>query len=177
MELLEQYYVPVVAAICIAVHYIAKRLLTAKEVQRFMPLIMGMIGIGINAWMHMSFTPDIVLGGLASGLASTGLFEMIKGMKKEKVVISPGSEVALNDEVVVACCKDEKLDADPDLAAKQSVLPIKEKAQSVPAEGEDTGLKPTAATEETKNTKTEDETTAQTANESEAVSASSPKEK
>ena len=54
------------------------------------------------------YTSDILLGGLASGLASTGLFEMVKGMKKEKVVLSPGSKVAVDDEMTIVCAKESQ---------------------------------------------------------------------
>ena len=36
---------------------------------------MGVLGLGLNIWINLSITPDIVLAGLVSGLASTGLYE------------------------------------------------------------------------------------------------------
>ena len=46
---------------------------------------MAVIGVVLNAWMNMSFTPEILLGGLVSGLASTGLYEAFKNfIKSEK---------------------------------------------------------------------------------------------
>ena len=42
---------------------------------------MGVLGIVINIWVSgWAFTPQILLGGLASGLAATGAFELIKNM-------------------------------------------------------------------------------------------------
>ena len=37
---------------------------------------MGIIGVGLNVWMNMNFTPQVLLGGLFSGLASTGLHQL-----------------------------------------------------------------------------------------------------
>ena len=40
---------------------------------------MGILGVVLNTWLNgFVFTPDILLGGLASGLASTGAFEAVK---------------------------------------------------------------------------------------------------
>ena len=49
------------------------------------PLIMGVLGVGLNIWVNsFAFTPEILLGGLASGLASTGAFEAIRNLKAKK---------------------------------------------------------------------------------------------
>ncbi len=162
MELLEQYYIPVVAAICIAIHYMITKALTTRKAKKYIPLIMGVVGIGINAWMHMGFSPDIVLGGLASGLASTGVFEMLKGMKKEekskeskdKVVFTaePGSRVNMNDSVIVQCAAGETPQPSPaskNATAKPVAEGVKEekagksetKEKAKPAEKEGAGKK------------------------------------
>ena len=42
---------------------------------------MGVAGIILNVWINgWIFTPEILLGGLASGLASTGTYEMVKNI-------------------------------------------------------------------------------------------------
>jgi hypothetical protein len=42
---------------------------------------MAVLGVIINVWIsNWTFTPDILLGGLASGLASTGAFELIRNI-------------------------------------------------------------------------------------------------
>lgn len=78
MEIMEQYAVPIVMAICLAVGYIVKHVITTDKINRFIPLIVGVLGVGINMWVNWGITPDILLGGLASGLASTGLYEMVR---------------------------------------------------------------------------------------------------
>lgn len=80
MEVLSQYVVVVVVAICIAVGYIIKHSLDFIP-NRYIPLILGILGVIINSWVaNWAFTPDIFLGGIASGLASTGVFEMSRNM-------------------------------------------------------------------------------------------------
>ena len=49
---------------------------------------MALLGVAINVWVNaFAFTPEILLGGLASGLASTGMYEAFKQfIKPEKAV-------------------------------------------------------------------------------------------
>lgn len=40
---------------------------------------MAVLGVVLNAWMNsFAFTPEILLGGLFSGLASTGFHQVFK---------------------------------------------------------------------------------------------------
>lgn len=84
MEILTEYVVAVVVAICFSFGYIIKHSLSFIP-NKFIPLIMAILGVVLNVWLNeISFTPQILLGGLASGLASTGAFELIKNIKEEK---------------------------------------------------------------------------------------------
>ncbi|MFZ2537992.1 MAG: phage holin family protein [Oscillospiraceae bacterium] len=87
MEFLQEYIVVVVMAICLCIGYIIKNVVPSKEVNKYIPLIMGALGVLINVWLNAwAFTPIILLGGLASGLASTGAFEVYKNIKATKEV-------------------------------------------------------------------------------------------
>lgn len=75
LEFLTDYLVLVVVGICLCVGYIIKHFTNADN--RFIPLIMGVLGVVLNVWLNnFAFTPEILLGGLFSGLASTGLHQM-----------------------------------------------------------------------------------------------------
>ena len=79
MEFLNDYLVLVVLGICLCVGYVLKNLVPTNKVNRFIPLIMGVLGVILNMWLNsFEFTPEIILGGLASGLASTGLHQVFK---------------------------------------------------------------------------------------------------
>lgn len=80
MELLSEYVVMIVMAICLAIGYIIKH--SIKVIPNdYIPIIMGVLGIVLNWWVNdFSMTPTILLGGLASGLASTGAFELMKNL-------------------------------------------------------------------------------------------------
>ena len=45
---------------------------------------MAVLGIVLNIWLNMAFTPEILLGGMVSGLASTGLYEAFKNLISKK---------------------------------------------------------------------------------------------
>ncbi|MBE5780665.1 MAG: holin [Clostridiales bacterium] len=81
MELLREYVVLMVMAICLGVGYIVKHFLPLNN--KWIPLLMGCLGVLINVWVNAwAFSPEILLGGLASGLGATGAFELVKNMRE-----------------------------------------------------------------------------------------------
>lgn len=84
MEILTQYVVLVVVAICLAIGYVIKNSLDFIP-NKYIPLIMAVLGVVLNVWLNgWEFTPEILLGGLSSGLASTGAFEAVKNLAKKE---------------------------------------------------------------------------------------------
>ena len=80
MEILSQYVVVVVMAICLAVGYVIKHSLNFVP-NKYIPLMMAILGTVLNVWVNSwAFTPEILLGGLASGLAATGAFELVRNI-------------------------------------------------------------------------------------------------
>lgn len=84
MEFLNQFSIPVIVGICLCVGYILKNVVTTDKVNKFIPLIMGALGLGLNMWINLGVSPEIILGGLVSGLASTGLYEAFRQFIKNK---------------------------------------------------------------------------------------------
>ena len=79
MEFISDYLVVIVTAICLCVGYVIKHIIPNDGVNRYIPLIMAVLGVLLNVWMNgFAFTPKILLGGLVSGLASTGLHQAFK---------------------------------------------------------------------------------------------------
>lgn len=79
MEIIKDYLVIAVVLACLCVGFVLKHLVPGKGINKFIPLIMAVLGIFLNAWINgFSFTPVILLGGMLSGLASTGLYEMFR---------------------------------------------------------------------------------------------------
>lgn len=77
---LKEYVVIIVLGICLCVGYILKNLIPTDKINRFIPLIMGVLGVLLNIWISWGVTPEIILGGLISGLASTGLYEAFRNV-------------------------------------------------------------------------------------------------
>ena len=71
---------PITLAACLCVGFILKNLVPSEKVNRFIPLIVGLLGVCICAWANWAVTPEIVTTGLVSGLASTGLYEAFKNL-------------------------------------------------------------------------------------------------
>ena len=83
MEFLSGFEMPVVTGICLSIGYIIKNLIPGSSVDRLIPMIMGILGVGMSIWINLSFTPEILLSGLISGLASTGLYEVFHQFLKK----------------------------------------------------------------------------------------------
>lgn len=84
MDFLIEFSVPVIVGICLCVGYIIKNIVPTNNINKYIPLIMGVLGLGLNIWINLSVSPDIVLAGLVSGLASTGLYEAFHQFIKKK---------------------------------------------------------------------------------------------
>ena len=79
MEFLQNYIVLVVLGICLCVGLIIKHLIPSEKINPYIPLIVGLLGVFLAIWnAGWKFSPEILLSGLFSGLASTGLYEMFK---------------------------------------------------------------------------------------------------
>lgn len=79
IEFLQDFFVPVIAGICLCVGFMIKQ--WEKVPNKYIPTIMGLLGLFIALCIHWgSVTPEIILGGLFSGLASTGLYELFRNV-------------------------------------------------------------------------------------------------
>jgi hypothetical protein len=77
LSFLQNYVVTVILALCLCVGYIIKHCIPTDKINKFIPLIMGLLGIVLNIWLSAwKVTPNILLEGLVSGLASTGLHQV-----------------------------------------------------------------------------------------------------
>lgn len=76
MDFLNEYIEIVILGICLSLGYILKNLIPSEKIDKFIPLIMGSVGILLSVWINMQITPKILLAGLVSGLSSTGLYEV-----------------------------------------------------------------------------------------------------
>ena len=83
LTFLTNYAVPIIVGICLCVGYVLKNIVTTDVINKYIPLIMAVIGVVLNVWINMAFTPEILLAGMFSGLASTGSYEAFKQLVKK----------------------------------------------------------------------------------------------
>ncbi|MBQ7429255.1 MAG: phage holin family protein [Butyrivibrio sp.] len=70
----------VILGICLCVGYAIKHWIPSDKVNKYIPTIMAVLGVVLAIWSYGTFTPDILLIGLISGLASTGLYEAFRNL-------------------------------------------------------------------------------------------------
>ena len=80
LSFLDNYIVLVIVGICVCVGYVLKNSFPKLD-NKYIPLIMAILGVILNAWLsNWNISPEIILGGLFSGLSSTGLHQVFKNL-------------------------------------------------------------------------------------------------
>ena len=78
MEFLDAYMIPVIVGICLIVGFLVKKWVKDDD-HKYIPTIVAGLGVIIAIWVNgLPVTPEVVLQGLVSGLASTGLHQLFK---------------------------------------------------------------------------------------------------
>lgn len=80
LEFLVEYVEIIIMVGCLGIGYIIKNSLDFIP-NKYIPLILGVIGILLNIWSNASISPEIVIRGLASGLLATGGYELVKNLR------------------------------------------------------------------------------------------------
>lgn len=78
MEQLEMYLDLVIVGLCLLTGYIIKK--WVKDVDnKYIPTLVTGLGIALAVWMHWgNVNAQVILGGGLSGLASTGMHQLLK---------------------------------------------------------------------------------------------------
>lgn len=76
---LNDYVVLVVVGICLCIGYVLKNSFPKLD-NKYIPLIMAILGVVLNVWIAKIISPDILLAGMISGLSSTGLHQAFKNI-------------------------------------------------------------------------------------------------
>lgn len=79
MEFLNDYMMPVVLGICLCTGYLLKNMVQTEKINKCIPTIVAFVGIVSAAWINeWQVTPQVILSGMISGLASTGMHQLFK---------------------------------------------------------------------------------------------------
>ena len=84
LSFLNDYLVLVVVGVCLCVGYVLKNSFPSLD-NKYIPLIMAVLGILLNVWIVKAMSPDVLLGGMFSGLASTGLHQLFVTLINKEV--------------------------------------------------------------------------------------------
>lgn len=77
MEMFTTYLIPVIVGICLVVGYLVKHMTAADN--KIIPVIVTVLGVALAIWINWpEITPEVILAGAVSGLASTGMHQMFK---------------------------------------------------------------------------------------------------
>lgn len=80
LTFLTNYINPLILGICLLVGYAIKTAVP-KLPNRFIPLSALLLGVIIGVVMNYpGINAEVILGGMISGLASTGLYEMMRNL-------------------------------------------------------------------------------------------------
>lgn len=78
IEFLTEYMVPVIMGVCLCVGYIVKHWFNDVD-NKIIPTVCAVLGVILAVWMSWpTVTPEVILKGLASGLAATGLHQAFR---------------------------------------------------------------------------------------------------
>lgn len=84
MEFLNEFMIPVIIGICLCVGYVIKKWINDID-NKWIPTVVTVIGLFLAIWMNSwVITPEVILGGLISGLASTGLHQLFTQFIEKK---------------------------------------------------------------------------------------------
>lgn len=73
---LTEFISPIILLACLAIGYILRNLIPTDAVNRYIPLIVGILGVLFAWWSLGVFDLSTFVVGAISGLASTGLYEV-----------------------------------------------------------------------------------------------------
>lgn len=77
LTFLSEFIVVITLAFCLGVGYVIKTSLDFIP-NKYIPLIMGVIGVLFNCFVSGAIDPTVIVAGLISGLASTGMYELFR---------------------------------------------------------------------------------------------------
>lgn len=84
LSVLQTLVIPLITILCLCVGYIIKNLIPNESINRFIPLIMGVLGIAAGLFSAFStgetITLELIVTSLVSGLAATAVYEQFKNL-------------------------------------------------------------------------------------------------
>lgn len=76
LSMLTEFISPLILVAGLVIGYVIKHAIPNETINRYIPLILAVVGIALNCWANLGISPEIVVIGAMSGLASTGVYEL-----------------------------------------------------------------------------------------------------
>lgn len=93
MEFITEYISMIGLVAALGVGFIVKNLIPNETINKYIPLIAAFVGLIICLWdANWVATPQVIVTGMISGLASTGLYEAFKNFIEVTKVFQPTDE-------------------------------------------------------------------------------------
>lgn len=86
MNVILEFISPIILIACLIVGYVVKHAIPNETINRYIPLIVTVLGILLNMWANVDINLQIVVTGAMSGLASTGLYELFSQLIEKGLV-------------------------------------------------------------------------------------------
>lgn len=80
LTLIAEFISPIILLACLAVGYILKNVVPSPAIDKWIPLIVGCLGVVLSVWNFGFVDLSVVVTGAISGLAASGLYETFKGL-------------------------------------------------------------------------------------------------
>ena len=77
LSFLNDYLSPVILGICLLAGYVVKHWVKDMD-NKYIPTLCAILGMALAIWSNWAVTPEVILTGLFSGLASTGLHQAVR---------------------------------------------------------------------------------------------------
>lgn len=77
LTFLSNYTVVVIVGICLITGYIMKKWIKDLD-NKYIPTMVAILGVALNVWITGGVSPEAILAGAFSGLASTGLHQAFR---------------------------------------------------------------------------------------------------
>ena len=84
MEFLNDFMMPVVLGLCLVIGWVIKKWISDID-NKYIPTIVTILGAIFAAWFNnWNITPEIILSGLITGAASTGMHQLFTQFIEKK---------------------------------------------------------------------------------------------
>jgi len=83
LTFLSEFIVVITLAFCLGIGYIIKTSLDFIP-NKYIPLIVGVVGVAFNCFVSGVVDANVIVAGLMSGLASTGMYELFRNFIEKK---------------------------------------------------------------------------------------------